>query len=288
MNSEPNSAPRLSVSWFGRSVVGCVRTNNEDSLWAGALVTAVDGDPVDGQDPTGHTLTGAAPLTRPGTLLAVADGMGGAKAGEVASGMAVSILCREMRDRAAGVGQGQEAVSDALVEAVEIANERIRDESASNPDRRGMGTTLTTIWMLDGLAQVAHVGDSRAYLFRRGNLSQITKDQSLLQKLVEDNVISLEEAKNMPVGNIILQALGSEDDLEVALPRVDLMPGDTLLLCTDGLTGVVSDAVVEESLRAGGSLEEICARLIGAAEQGGGPDNITVLIGRVESEHQAR
>jgi len=286
MTSDPKATPRLRVVWHGRSVVGCVRTNNEDSLWAGDLRTGADGRDRAHDAP----LEGSAGLDLPGTLLAVADGMGGAKAGEVASGMAVSILSTEMLQRAAdGMGPDVDRaiIPDALVAAVEVANERIRDEGASNPNRRGMGTTLTTVWLYDDVAQIAHVGDSRAYLFRKGNLTQVTKDQSLLQKLLEDKVISPEEAKNMPVGNIILQALGGEEDLEVALPRVELAPGDTLVLCTDGLTGVVPDEDVEEALRAGGSLAEICSRLIEQAEKGGGPDNITVLLGRVEDAHKA-
>jgi len=285
MTSDSKATPRLRVAWLGRSVVGCVRTNNEDSLWAGDLGQGVDGPG------TAHDagMAGSAGLGRPGTLLAVADGMGGHRAGEVASGMAVAILSSEMLQRAAediGPDTDDKAITDALVAAVEVANERIRDEGANNPNRRGMGTTLTTVWLYDDVAQIAHVGDSRAYLFRKGNLSQVTKDQSLLQKLLEDKVISREEAKNMPVGNIILQALGGEEDLEVALPRVDLQAGDTLILCTDGLTGVVPDEDIEEALRAGGSLDEICGRLIDQAEKGGGPDNITVLLGRIEDAHR--
>lgn len=286
MTSDSTAAPRLRVAWHGRSVVGCVRSNNEDSLWAGDLAAGIAHSGGEHDAP----MEGAAGLTLPGTLLAVADGMGGAKAGEVASGMAVAILSSEMLQRVAeGIGPGAErrVITDALVAAVEVANERIRDEGAADPSRRGMGTTLTTLWLYDDVAQAAHVGDSRAYLFRKGNLTQVTKDQSLLQKLLEDKVISREEAKNMPVGNIILQALGSEEDLDVALPRVALLPGDTLLLCTDGLTGVVADEDVEECMRAGGSLPEVCSRLIDLAEKGGGPDNITVLMGRVENAHQA-
>ena len=286
MTSDSTAAPRLRVVWHGRSVVGCVRTNNEDSLWAGDLATALQA----GENTHADPVEGAAGLGLPGAVLAVADGMGGAKAGEVASGMAVAILSSEMLQRAAeGIAADADTrvMTNALVSAVEVANERIRDEGASNPSRRGMGTTLTTVWLYGDVAQIAHVGDSRAYLFRRGNLTQVTKDQSLLQKLLEDKVISREEAKNMPVGNIILQALGGEEDLDVALPSVQLVPGDTLLLCTDGLTGVVPDEDVEESLRAGGSLAQICTRLIDQAEERGGPDNITVLVGRVEHAHQA-
>lgn len=285
MSFDSNAAPRLSVVWHGRSVVGCVRTNNEDALWAGALATDA-GASREITDDVG----GRGALARPGTVLAVADGMGGAKAGEVASDMAVSILGDQMLERAAdGVAAdaSAEAMAATFVEVVELANERIRDEGATNPNRRGMGTTLTTVWLYDNVAQFGHVGDSRAFLFRKGNLSRLTKDQSLVEKLLEDNIITEEEAQRMGAKNIILQALGSEEDLDVAKPSITVEAGDLLILCTDGLTGVLQDPAVEEIMRAGGSLEESCDRLIEASEKAGGPDNITVLIGQIQPEHQA-
>jgi protein phosphatase len=288
MTNDSKPAPRLRVTWHGRSVVGCVRSNNEDSLWAASLGDGGGGD-VDPDAPEENTAGGAA-LDWPGILVAVADGMGGAKAGEVASGMAVTILSEEMVERVGdglGADAGAETFSATLVQAVEVANERIRDEGSSNPNRRGMGTTLTAVWLHDRLALIAHVGDSRAYLFRKGNLTQLTKDQSLVEKLLEDKIISPEEAQRMGAKNIILQALGSEEDLEVAQPSKTIQDADTLLLCTDGLTGVVTNEEVEESMRLGGSLEEVCGRLITGAEEKGGPDNITVLLCRFENEHRA-
>lgn len=288
MTSDSNPGPRLRATWHGQSVVGCVRSNNEDSLWAASLAGPGTSDAR--RALAQQRLQGWAPLLRPGVLLAVADGMGGAKAGEIASGMAVTILSTEMAERVSEGLTERADVEDlvrALVSAVEVANERIRDEGTSNPDRRGMGTTLTAVWMFDGFAQMAHIGDSRAYLFRKGNLLQVTKDQSLVEKLLEDKIISPEEAERMAARNIILQALGSEEDLDVAHPGEELQDGDTLLLCTDGLTGVVSNAEVEESLRLGGPLEDVCDRLIASAEAKGGPDNITVLLCRVEREHRA-
>jgi protein phosphatase len=151
-----------------------------------------------------------------------------------------------------------------------------------------MGTTLTSVWALGSTAHIAHVGDSRAYLFRKGNLQKLTKDQSLVEKLLEDKIISPEEAQRMGARNIILQALGSEEELDVAASRLELQIGDTLLLCTDGLTGVVDDADLEEALRQGGGLDATTARLIRAAEAGGGPDNITVLLGHVDAGHRSQ
>ena len=290
MTFDSNAAPRLRVQWFGRSVVGCVRKNNEDAFWAGALGEINDeaDDTSDGS--SGKDMEGGASLGRPGTLLAVADGMGGAKAGEVASGMAVQIIRDEMKERVQRDLRPETNVDgfcDILVSAVELANERIRDDGANNPDRRGMGTTLTAVWAYERVAQIAHVGDSRGYLFRKGNLARMTKDQSLVEKLLDDKIISPEEAERMAARNIILQALGSEEDLEVAHPRQDIRAGDTILLCTDGLNGVVGDQDLEECLRQGGSLQDMSERLIARAEELGGPDNITVLLFRIENEHQA-
>ena len=289
MSSEasPASGPRLRARWYGRSVVGCVRSNNEDSLAAGALDAEAD-DPA--ARPESGTLAGAGDLGRPGALLAVADGMGGANAGEVASQMAVTILSEEMLKRIGDdlpAGANNDAITALLVRVVEHANERIRADGASNPERRGMGTTLTTMWIYDDVAQIAHVGDSRGYLFRKGRLSRLTKDQSLVEKLLEDKIISADEAATMGGRNIILQALGSEEELDVAHPQTDLLAGDTVLLCTDGLTTVVTDEEIEEALRQGGDLESICGRLIETAEQKGGPDNITVLLCSLEAGHKA-
>lgn len=282
MPIDSQAAP-LRLTWLGRSVVGCVRKNNEDSLWAGPLTKA--------QADAEHdaAMEGSASLERPGVLLLVADGMGGAKAGEVASGMAVRIVSAEMQQRAVA-GEVAEASDDTLVRAfndtVEHANDQIRDEGARNPSRHGMGTTLTALWAYEDVAQMAHVGDSRAYLFRKGNLARLTKDQSLVEKLLEDKIISPEEAQRMGAKNIILQALGSEEDLDVALPRASLQAGDMLVLCTDGLSGVIEDGDMEEILRRGGGLGSMCDGLIKAAEAGGGPDNITVLLALAENAHK--
>ena len=286
MPIESQPAPRLRVTWHGRSVVGCVRKNNEDSLWAGSLAPGAP----DAEPEHDAPMVGAATLAAAGVLLVVADGMGGAKAGEVASGMAVRIVRDEMQTHVSTDDQrdaSSEHLTHLLTRAVEHANELIRDEGARNPNRQGMGTTLTAVWAFDDSGQIAHVGDSRAYLFRRGNLAKLTKDQSLVEKLLEDKIISPEEAQRMGAKNIILQALGSEEDLDVAVPHTGLKAGDTLVLCTDGLTGVVTDGALEEILRRGGDLAAMCDRLIDAAEKGGGPDNITVLLGHVENAHKA-
>ena len=268
---------RLRLVWCGRTVTGKVRRNNEDTLWAAPLaaVGARYGDS-DGEGESDF----------PGMLFAVADGMGGALAGEVASSLAVETLGNEMARHAREVspdGLDDEGYAEVLKASIEAANACIRGEGESNPQRRGMGTTLTVVWARANRAEIAQVGDSRAYLFRAGHLRQLTKDQSLVGKLIEDGIITEDEAERMAGRNIILQALGTDEPLEIAHQSELLHPGDTLMLCTDGLSGVVNNRDLEEELRKGGQPEEVCNRLVDLANRRGGPDNITVLLAKVQS-----
>ena len=254
--------------------MGKVRTNNEDTLWAAPLheAGAARGDSQGQQE-----------LAWPGVLLAVADGMGGALAGEVASGLSVTTLADELGRHVEASGEEGNSVAEAvLVQAIEAANQRIRMQGDANPQQRGMGTTLTVAWAHGHKAVVAQVGDSRAYLFRGGELRQLTKDQSLVGKLIEDGIITEEEAERIAGRNIILQALGSEEELQVVHQIEPLQPSDILLLCTDGLTTVVNNADIEARMQRGGSAEALCASFIEMAEERGGPDNITVLLAEVE------
>jgi protein phosphatase len=270
-------AIRLRVTWCGRTVTGQVRRNNEDTLWAA---------PVAGNGTLDGDSEGTQESRYPGLLFAVADGMGGALAGEVASGLAVRTLAAEMTKRFPSGKAPADAVgaanAKALAEAVEAANLRIRAEGESNPQRRGMGSTLTAVWVVQDVMLVAQVGDSRAYLFRAGHLQQLTKDQSLVAKLIEDGIITEEEAERIAGKNIILQALGGEEPLDVVLQTQKVQGADTLLLCSDGLSGVVNNRDLEDELRKGGRPDEVCVRLIELAEGRGGPDNITVVVARLE------
>jgi len=253
-----------------------VRSNNEDALWAAPL-----GLP----DAASRPPEGRLEIAFPGLLLAVADGMGGALAGEVASALAVQTLGNEMARRSRWVDPeslAPHAFGLMLEAAVEVANDTIRSEGEGNPQRRGMGTTLTTIWVRGSSVEVAQIGDSRAYRFRNGHLEQLTKDQSLVGKLIEDNIISEEEAEGMAGRNIILQALGTDETLEVVHQTESLEPDDTLLLCTDGLTGVVNNADLEGQLQLGGDPCAICDRLVDLANQRGGPDNITEVAAKAQ------
>ena len=282
MSGSSADGTRYQLLWFGRTSVGCKRRNNEDAL-VGFALKAPLGD-LEAEGSAQAATEGSALLSSDSALLAVADGMGGAKAGEVASQMAVRIVAGGVR-AAAGkrpVSKADEAMSH-FERTVKDANEAIRDNGRTNPARRGMGTTLTAAWLHGDWVQLAQVGDSRAYRFRAGKLVPLTKDQSLVAKLLEDEIITEAEAENMSGRNIILQALGSEDELDVVPSTFEVKDRDLLMLCTDGLTGVLRDEEVVTILKMGGSLQDLCDELIRQAEEAGGPDNITVILGRIQA-----
>ncbi len=267
--------------WFGRTSVGCKRRNNEDALVGLALQEPLAD--FDSEGAAQSKTEGSASLSTDSALLAVADGMGGAKAGEVASQMAVRIVAGGIHEAAGkhSIDNSDEAMSH-FDKTVKDANDAIRKDGRANPSRRGMGTTLTAAWLHGDWVQIAQVGDSRAYRFRGGDLKALTKDQSLVAKLLEDEIITEAEAENMSGRNIILQALGSEDELDVVPSTFDVQDRDLLLLCTDGLTTVLRDEEVVTILKMGGSLQDLCDELIRQAEAGGGPDNITVILARIQ------
>jgi PPM family protein phosphatase len=207
-------------------------------------------------------------------LFAVADGMGGAKAGEVASGLAVQVLEEDDAEVAA-------PIEAHLVELVREANRRIYELSTDDESRRGMGTTLTAARLHDGEVSLAHVGDSRAYRMREGALEQLTNDHSLVAELERSGQITAEAAVHHPQRSIITRALGPEPDVEVDTYTVTGKEGDVFLLCSDGLTGMISDEEVESILRGAGGLDEAAKALIRAANQSGGRDNITVVLFRL-------
>ncbi len=214
---------------------------------------------------------------RRGVLLVVADGMGGAQAGEVASHMAVERLLEAWR-----TGQG-EPLED-LRHAVEAANRAVHVESLTHPERQGMGTTLTALVVRGHEALVAHVGDSRAWLVRDGAARQLTVDHTLVAQLVRDGHITAEEARVDPRRNVVTRSVGVAPDVRVDVARVPepLREGDTLVLSTDGLHGLVSDAELAERASQP-DLAAACDALVALARERGGPDNITVVVARVVS-----
>ncbi len=212
------------------------------------------------------------------SVYAVADGMGGHLAGEVASATALEPV--EHLD--GKVFQDASDAVTALRDAVVAANERVSKLARDNPNYRGMGTTLTAALVEGRRLHVAHVGDSRAYLLRDGQFSQLTDDHTLVQHLIDEGEITREEAAHHPQRSVVTRAIGVSDDVDVDSMSLDLQGHDQLLLCSDGLTGVVEDDVIAETLLEHTDPDEAVASLIERANQAGGPDNITVLLLRYE------
>ena len=206
-------------------------------------------------------------------LFVVADGMGGAQAGEVASEMAV-----ESFD--GGLPGGSPA--DGLVSVIEEANRRIHDRSRAESQRAGMGTTVTAAYVGEQEVTIAHVGDSRAYVLRDGELTRLTRDHSLVGELVARGKLTEEQAETHPQRSVITRALGPEPEVQVDVQGYQARSGDVFMVCSDGLTSMVPEARVREILRAGSSLEVAGRELIVAANDAGGRDNITVILFRLE------
>ena len=208
-------------------------------------------------------------------LFAIADGMGGAQAGEVASGLAAAVL-----EEATGNERGEERVSSLIQEA----NRRVYRRSSEDAATSGMGTTMTVALVddSDGTIAFGHVGDSRAYRVRGGELEQLTDDHSLVGELVRGGRLSPEEAESHPQRSVITRALGTEPDVDVDTFTVDAEPDDIYLLCSDGLTDMISAHEILGLVKAGGDLDDIARGLVNAANVGGGEDNITVVLFQID------
>ena len=211
-----------------------------------------------------------------GPLFAVADGMGGAQAGEVASRMAVDVL--GAGDRDGGTPE------ERLTRMISLANRQIYDLAKRDESRRGMGTTATAAIVEGRDVSLGHVGDSRAYRLRDGKLEQLTHDHSLVAELVRSGQLSAKAAENHPQRSIITRALGPEAEVEVDAHSHVGRDGDVYLLCSDGLTGMISEADIASILKASPTLDQAAATLVRAANQSGGKDNITVVLFRVAEE----
>ena len=212
-------------------------------------------------------------------LFAVADGMGGAQAGEIAARIAASVL----RDSSAG---------EPLVDLIQEANRQVYEAAASDEARAGMGTTMTAALVEDDGVRIAHVGDSRAYRVHDGKLEQLTDDHSLVAELVRSGKLSPEEADVHPQRSVITRVLGTDPDVDVDTFTVAASPGDVFMLCSDGLSSMVDDAAILELVeRNRGDLQKAARALVDAANKGGGEDNITVILfelGEGASEDTAR
>lgn len=216
-------------------------------------------------------------------LLAVADGMGGAAAGEVASKLAVEVLDDTVRRYIHERNSGHDVVGlgTLLEKAMRLANRRVHAAALARQGSRGMGTTLTCVAIEDGVAHLGHVGDSRAYLVRGSQLQQLSKDHSWVEEQVEKGVLTQEEARTHEWRNLITRALGTRPQVTPDTARMELLSGDVLLLATDGLHGVVeSDEILHEVHRSR-DLQTCAQGLIALANERGGPDNITIVIAEV-------
>ncbi len=207
-------------------------------------------------------------------VFVVADGMGGAQAGEVASRIAVEAFEQGLPDS----GSPEERLADRVREA----NRRIHELSHADLERHGMGTTLTAAYLDDSHLAIAHVGDSRAYLFRDGGLQRLTQDHSLVGELVRKGKLTEEQAEEHPQRSIITRALGPEASVEVDTWTYPVKDGDILLLCSDGLTSMVPEEKIADVLESSSSLRDAATRLIKEANAAGGRDNITVVLTRLE------
>ena len=210
-------------------------------------------------------------------LFAVADGMGGAQAGELASSLAAAAL----KDSQEPGGGGEERVD----ELIQQANRRVYERQSQDAAASGMGTTMTVALVEDGRVAIGHVGDSRAYLIREGSLEQLTEDHSLVAELVRSGKLSPEEAESHPQRSVITRALGTDPDVDVDTFSVETKPGDLFLICSDGLTSMVDDeTILAEVTRDRDDLKSAAKALIRAANKGGGEDNITVVFFEIGAE----
>jgi len=221
--------------------VGRVRERNEDACFAGDHV------------------------------FAVADGLGGHRAGEVASDLALGSVraLDQTEPRAAAKG---------VAEAVRKGNRAVHDRAETDDSLRGMGTTMTAVVISGNTAFIAHVGDSRCYLIRGGAITQLSRDHTLVARMVSEGRLTPEQAEAHPQRSVLTRALGADKEVDVDESRFSLIDGDRLLLCSDGLTGMLGDDEIRDFATGGSDLDEICRRLIDAANERGGQDNITVVL----------
>jgi serine/threonine protein phosphatase PrpC len=254
----------LQIACDGLTDVGRVRADNEDSFR----------------------------ILDPLHLFVLSDGMGGQAHGEVASSMAVETIvnyCQDAKDDPNATldklpSQQWAEKTTRLESAVQLANSKIFQAAQKNPEQYGMGATLTAAWFDNGRLSIAHVGDSRAYLLRGGNLQQLTNDHSLVAEQVRRGIITPQQAESSEIQSVLLRALGAHAEVEVDIDEVGIYPRDVLLLCSDGLTRMVTEPEIAGSLQAETDPHAAARKLIELANERGGIDNITVIVARFQEE----
>jgi PPM family protein phosphatase len=248
----------------GVTDLGRVRTNNEDSY----------------------------KIVEPLNLFVLSDGMGGEAHGEIASAMAVETVVKHCLD--AGSNSAAEVIGEVepnwsertkrLSTSVHLANRNIFKSAEENPDQHGMGATLTALWIDGEKLSVAHVGDSRAYLLRGGSLLQLTRDHSLVAEQVRRGILTAAEAEESDMQSVLLRALGAQEEIEVDAEEHPLFPRDVLMICSDGLTRMVTEPEIAGTLQAETDPTRAAEKLVALGNERGGPDNITVVVARLEKE----
>ena len=281
-----NAPGTIQLTFCAMTNIGKIRQGNEDNFLVADLESSEARSRIEGDVEHETTATqvlelGAAPI-----LFAVSDGMGGALAGEVASRMAVDIVSDLLPQLQNHEDYAGLSLAELLRVAIEQANTAIHRESFTNPACRGMGATFTATALQDNQIFFAQVGDSRAYLIRNQKIQLITKDQSVVQQLIDMGEITEEEAAIHPRRNIILQALGAVHEVDVVVNQLELSEGDLILLCSDGLSGKMSAEEMKEIVLSAENIEAACQSLTDLANERGGEDNITTILIKVTSEQQ--
>jgi serine/threonine protein phosphatase PrpC len=245
--------------------IGMVRQNNEDNLY----------------------------VMENSGLLVVADGMGGHASGEVASRIAIDVIKGYFDAQKAGkqllAGSYRDEFSEAtnqLCSAIYLANQAVFEASRGNVQWHGMGTTIAAVLITGKRLSIAHVGDSRVYLIRSGNIEQLTDDHSMVSEQVKQDIITREQARESEMKNILTRAIGVGEDVNVDLGELSLFDNDALVLCTDGLTNMVDDDEIISTVTAFDDPSEVCERLVDMANKNGGKDNVTVIIAKLVKKNK--
>lgn len=272
-------ADLVEVSVLGVTDVGKVRRANQDAFFVADLSDppAWEAMGVGAPAPASRTSSARDLAVGPdGLAMLVADGMGSG-AGGIASHLAVRMILQVLRNREASVDHPN-GLGDRMVRAIEAANGRVHAAASEQPELNGMGTTATLAVLHERTLFLAHVGDSRAYSLRDGVLRQLTRDQSLVQHMIDQGELSSDQARNSNLKNLVLQAVGVDAQVTVAFSEHGLLSGDRLLLCSDGLHGQVTDREIESILTAASGPTAACDELVASANRRGGPDNVTVIV----------
>jgi PPM family protein phosphatase len=263
--SDPGS-PHRTLTVCGGTNIGADRKKNQDTFVIAELDSGRVSRPCLRTDVT---------VSRPGLLMVVCDGMGGAAAGEVASRLAAMSIKEHLQTEGKQAGA---APVQSLERAVLNANDAILGQARTHPEEKGMGTTCTAAILSPGHVAVAQVGDSRAYLLRDGQLRALTRDQTIAAQLVDSGVLSPDEADRFPYRHVLSQALGTRGTVDPVITDEELREGDRVLLCSDGLHGPVSDEAIAQILGSAGDVAVASEKLIAAAVSAGSSDDITVVV----------